>query len=166
MPDLPTKRIGVSTMTNQTSKLYMDSAKESCSPPQKFVNGAVSGLMGGIVFGMMMAMLNMIGMVAALVGSKSNSIGWVLHLGISTFIGITFAFLFQDKLNSKRSGLTFGLGYGVFWWVVGSLILMPAKLHMPLFNFDKATWESLMGHMVFGGILGILVVLIPSKMHK
>ncbi|HUX65744.1 MAG TPA: hypothetical protein VMV42_01220 [archaeon] len=122
--------------------------------------------MGGVVFGMMMAMLSMIGMVAALVGSKSNIVGWVLHLGISVFIGITFAFLFQDKLKSVGSGLTVGLGYGVFWWVLGALVLLPAKLHMPLFNFNTATWESLMGHMVFGAILGSLVVLIPSKMHK
>ena len=153
-------------MTNQTSTRLRDSESETCTPPQKFMTGAVSGLMGGVVFGMMMAMLSMIGMVAALVGSKSNFVGWVLHLGISMFIGITFAFLFQDKLKSVRSGLTVGLGYGVFWWVLGSLVLMPAKLHMPIFTFDTATWESLMGHMVFGAILGSLVVLIPSKMHK
>ena len=130
------------------------------------MTGAVSGLMGGLVFGMMMAMLNMIGMVGALVGSKSDVVAWVLHLGISVFIGVTFAFLFQDKLKSVSSGLTVGLGYGVFWWILGVLVLMPAKLHMPLFTFNTATWESLMGHMVFGAILGSLVVLIPSKMHK
>lgn len=152
-------------MTNQTSVRHQDSVSESCTPPLKFMTGAVSGLMGGVVFGMMMAMLSMIGMVAALVSSKSEIVGWVLHLGISMFIGVTFAFLFQDKLKSLSSGLTAGLGYGVFWWVLGALVLMPAKLHMPLFNFNTATWESLMGHMVFGAILGSLVVLIPSKMH-
>ena len=153
-------------MANQTSTRHRDPATESCTPPQKLMTGAVGGLMGGVVFGMMMTMLSMIGMVAALVGSKSNIVGWVLHLGISMFIGITFAFLFQDKLKSVGSGLIVGLGYGVFWWVLGALVLLPAKLHMPLFNFNTATWESLMGHMVFGAILGSLVVLIPSKMHK
>jgi len=130
------------------------------------MTGAVSGLMGGVVFGMMMAMLNMIGMVSALVGSKSDVVGWVLHLGISMFIGVTFSLLFQDTLKSVSSGLIVGLGYGVFWWVLGALIIMPKKLGMPLFHFDTATWQSLMGHMVFGAILGSLVIIIPSKMHK
>lgn len=54
---------------------------------------------------MMMAMLSMVGMVAALVGGKSKIVGLVLHLGISVFIGITFAFLFQDMLKSVSFGL-------------------------------------------------------------
>jgi len=153
-------------MTNQISGRGRNTALESCTPPQKIMTGAVSGLMGGVVFGMMMAMLSMIGMVSALVGSKSDVVGWVLHLGISMFIGVTFSLLFQDTLKSVSSGLIVGLGYGVFWWVLGALILMPKKLDMPLFHFDTATWQSLMGHMVFGAILGSLVIIIPSKMHK
>src|ERR1035437_1209403 len=117
-PREPQQESEFKIMTNQTSVRHQDLISESCTPPQKFMTGAVSGLMGGVVFGMMMAMLSMIGMVAALVGSKSEIVGWVLHLGISMFIGVTFAFLFQDKLKSLSSGLTAGLGYGVFWWVL------------------------------------------------
>ena len=153
-------------MSNPTVTKGHDSVSETCTPPQKFMTGAISGLMGGVVFGMMMAMLSMIGMVAALVGSKSDAVGWVLHLGISIFIGVTFAFLFQDKLKSIGSGLILGIGYGIFWWLLGALALMPMKLNMPLFHLNTTTWESLMGHLVFGAILGSLVVLIPSKMRK
>lgn len=153
-------------MTNQISGSRRNPELETCTPPQKLMTGLASGLVGGVVFGMMMVMLNMIGMVSALVGSKSDIVGWALHLGISMFIGVTFAFLFQDKLVFGIFGLLFGLGYGIFWWVLGSLVIMPQKLGMPLFQFNTATWQSLMGHMVFGAILGSLVVIIPSKMHK
>ena len=88
--------------------------------PPKLMKGAVSGLMGGVVFGILMAMLNMIGMVAALVGSKSEVVGWALHLGISLFIGVTFAFLFQDELKSISSGLTGGVGDGIPRWQIGT----------------------------------------------
>lgn len=153
-------------MPNPTFTHGHGTESETCTPPQKFMTGAVSGLMGGVVFGIMMTILSMIGMVAALVSSKSDAVGWVLHLGISVFMGVIFAFLLQDKLKSIGSGLTAGIGYGIFWWVLGALVLMPKKLHMPLFQLNTTTWESLMGHVVFGAILGSLVVLIPNKMRK
>lgn len=126
----------------------------------------MGGLMAGIVFGMMMNMLNMIGSIAMLVGSKSTAVGWTVHLAISMVIGIAFSVLFEKKLRNISAGLAFGMAYGIFWWVLGGLILMPAKLKMPLFQFDKMAWESLMGHVVFGMVLGALVVAIPSRMHK
>ncbi len=153
-------------MTQQTSIQSLSLNGQTCTPAQKIMTGAVSGLMGGVVFGVMMAMLNMIGMISALVGSTSNAVGWVLHLSISMFIGVSFTLLFQDRLRTLARGLTFGVSYGLFWWILGALMLMPAKLKMPLFHFSTSTWQSLMGHMVFGAVLGACVILIPRSMHK
>lgn len=152
-------------MTQHVSIQSQSHISQTCTPPQKFMTGALGGLMGGVIFGIMMAMLNMIGMISALVGSTSSAIGWILHLSISMFIGVVFSFLFQDKLHSTGRGLSIGVGYGVFWWILGALILMPIKLNMPLFHFSTATWQSLMGHMVFGAVLGASVVLVPRTMH-
>ncbi len=108
----------------------------------------------------------MIGTIAMLVGSKSNAAGWAVHLMISMVIGIAFSVLMENRLKNLSAGLTYGMAYGIFWWVLGALILMPAKLNMPLFHFNTMAWQSLMGHVVFGLVLGALVVQIPRKMHK
>ena len=153
-------------MTQQTSIQSLSLNGQTCTLPQKIMTGAVSGLMGGVVFGMMMAMLNMIGMISALVGSTSHAVGWVLHLSISMFIGVVFSLLFQDRFKTLASAITVGIGYGFFWWILGALILMPTKLKAPLFHFSTPTWQSLMGHMVFGAVLGASVILVPRSMHK
>jgi len=56
-------------------------------------NGVIGGLVGGVVFGIMMAMQGMIPMIAAMVGSQSDIVGWVIHLLISAFIGGTFGMI-------------------------------------------------------------------------
>jgi uncharacterized membrane protein YagU involved in acid resistance len=128
--------------------------------------GAMGGLVAGMVFGMMMNMLNMIGSIAMLVGSKSNAVGWAVHLLISMAIGAAFSFLLERRLTSYSAGIGYGMAYGFLWWVLGGQILMPAKLHMPIFQFNTMAWQSLMGHVVFGVVLGALTVAIPSRMHK
>lgn len=40
--------------------------------------------------------------------------------------------------------------YGMLLWVIGPLLLMPARLGMPLFAVDRTALMSLMGHMIFG----------------
>ena len=153
-------------MKNQTISRNNASIACSCTPTQRIMTGAMGGIVAGMVFGMMMNMLGMIGTIAMLVGSKSTAVGWAVHLGISMVLGIAFSLLAEKRLQNISAGLIYGMAYGIFWWVLGGLILMPAKLGMPLFHFDTMAWQSLMGHVVFGMVLGALVFLIPRKMHK
>jgi len=153
-------------MTNQTISRKNNGITCSCTPTQRVIVGAMGGVVAGIVFGMMMSMLDMIGTIAMLVGSTSNAVGWAVHIAISMMIGIAFSLLLEKKLWNISAGLGYGMAYGIFWWVLGGLILMPAKLNMPLFDFNTMAWQSLMGHVVFGLILGALTVALPSRMHK
>lgn len=153
-------------MANQTIIRNNSSITCACTPTQRVMIGAMGGVVAGMVFGMMMNMLGMIGSIAMLVGSKSNAVGWGVHLAISMALGIAFSLLLEKKLKNISAGLGYGMAYGIFWWVLGGLILMPAKLNMPLFHFNTMAWQSLMGHVVFGMVLGALTVVIPSKMHK
>ena len=153
-------------MDNQLLTRNNSSITCACTPTQRVGIGAMAGAVAGMVFGVMMNMLGMIGSIAMLVGSKSNAVGWAVHLAISMAIGIAFSVLLEKRLKSISAGLAYGMVYGIFWWVLGGLILMPAKLNMPLFHFDTMAWQSLMGHVVFGLVLGALVVQIPRKMHK
>ena len=138
----------------------------ACTPNEQVMVGAIGGLVGGAVFGLMMNMLNMIENIAMLVGSRSNAVGWTVHLSISMMIGIAFSRVFEKRLKNFPAGIAYGIFYGILWWVLGGLIVMPAKLHIPIFNFDTMAWQSLMGHVVFGMVLGALTVAIPSRMHK
>lgn len=121
----------------------------------RLLHGVVGGLAGGVVFGVLMQMMGMITMVAQLVGSQAAAVGWLVHLAISAFAGALFALLLGSRAVSYGPAVLLGLGYGVAWWVVGALLIMPAQLGMDVFVFDTAAWQSLMGHLLFGLALGL-----------
>lgn len=125
--------------------------------------GVAGGLAGGLVFGALMQMMGMISMIAGLVGATSPAVGWVVHLAISAFIGATFALLFATWATRLVSAALIGMGYGVVWWVLGALIIMPARLGMGVFMFNPTAWQSLMGHLVYGLILGLVFAALTRR---
>lgn len=118
------------------------------------VGGALGGVAGGMVFGMLMQMMNVMPMIAQLVGSTSIAVAWVVHVSISAVLGAVFGLLVAQRHLGLGSLTGLGVAYGVVWWVLGALLVMPAKLGMPVFHLDTMAWQSLMGHMMFGAILG------------
>jgi hypothetical protein len=123
--------------------------------------GAVAGLAGGLVFGILMAMMGMLPMIASLVGSQSAVVGFLVHMAISAFIGITFGLLFGERSHTYQAGLGWGLLYGLVWWVLGPLVIMPLMLGMGLqfgAAFSGPMLQSLMGHLLYGGVTGLAFV--------
>jgi len=121
-------------------------------------SGIVGGIIGGIVFGVMMVMMGMMPMIAMMIGSESTIVGWVLHMIISAGTGAVFAIIFSNVVTSYTSATGYGLLYGLIWWVLGALILMPVILGMGVqFSnmFDQMRLMSMMGHAVFGVLLGV-----------
>ncbi|KOX16129.1 DUF5518 domain-containing protein [Nocardiopsis sp. NRRL B-16309] len=116
--------------------------------------GAVAGIVGGIVFGIVMAMTGMLPMVAMLVGSDNAVIGAVVHLAIAAAIGVLFGLLAGAIGDRVWPVMAAGLVYGVAWWVVGGLVLMPAFLGMALFPMGATSMWSLFGHALFGLVAG------------
>lgn len=131
----------------------------------RVVHGIAGGLAGGLVFGVLMQMTGMIPMVAQLVGSSSPAVGWVVHLAISSFIGASFALLFSGRAGTVVSAALYGMGYGIVWWVLGALILMPARLGMPVFQINTTAWQSLIGHLLYGLVLGVVFSLLARRDH-
>jgi hypothetical protein len=131
----------------------------------RVVYGVVGGIAGGIVFGVLMQLMGMIGMVAQLVGSTSVAVGWLVHLAISAFIGASFAILFGSMAKAPLKAALFGMAYGIVWWILGGLLIMPAQLGMPVFQFNATAWQSLMGHLLYGLVLGIVFSLLVRRDH-
>lgn len=59
----------------------------------------------------MMGAMGMMLMIAALVGSQSATVGFVVHMVISIFMGVTFGTLFGNQIKNyaTRQGLTLSM---------------------------------------------------------
>jgi hypothetical protein len=101
--------------------------------------GALSGVLGGVVFGMMMGMMGMLPMIGQMVGVPTAAAGFLIHIVNSALIGAGFGVVFGRTANGIASGLSTGLLYGGAWWLLGPL---------------QAMLPSLMGHLLYGAILG------------
>ncbi len=106
-----------------------------------------------------MAMMGMLPVIASMVGSSSAVVGFGVHMMISVLIGLGLTVLFGHRfLSGYRRGALTGLGYGAIWWVLGPLMIMPVMMGMPLFAVDLTALMSLMGHLIYGVILGLVAV--------
>jgi len=128
--------------------------------------GAIAGIGGGLVFGIMMGIMGMLPMVGMLVGVQNALVGLVVHLAISAFIGATFGFIATYLPSGWLAATLAGGAYGIVWWVLGALIMMPLMLGMShmVFVVGGPQWMSLMGHIIFGVIMGALFVPLKQRL--
>lgn len=133
------------------SAISIDSTK-SIAPARLAGLGAIGGLAGGVVFGMLMGMMGMLPMVGLLVSQESAFIGFIVHMLISAFIGAVYGLVAGRFSLSWSAALVGGVVNGVVWWILGALILMPLLLGMNemIFAIGQAQWMSLMGHILYG----------------
>jgi uncharacterized membrane protein YagU involved in acid resistance len=129
------------------------------SLPRAIVGGGVAGVVGGWAFGKWMAAVNFFPLVAGLVHSDSPEVGMTLHFLIAVIIGASFGLLFQPDVRGLGSSMGWGLGYGIFWWFLGPLTLLPALQGQPLdwsYEHGSDLFGSLVGHIVYGLLVGLV----------
>lgn len=114
--------------------------------------GAIAGLVGGVAFGILMAMMGMLPMVGMLVRSESAVVGFLVHMVISAFIGAVYGVVIGRFANTTRTAVVGGVVNGIVWWVLGALIMMPLMLGMSsmVFQIGGDQWMSLVGHLIYG----------------
>lgn len=130
--------------------------------------GLWGGLIGGFVFGLMMTIIDVLPMVAMLVGSTSAGVGFIVHMIFSAIIGILFVATLRPIIASVGS-IAAGLMYGFLWWVLGPLLIMPILLGMGSqlsIAGMQAALPSLLGHLVYGFILGITYLFLASPIQS
>ena len=122
--------------------------------------GAISGLGSGLVFGVMLAAMGMLPRIGQLIGVPTVVGGLLLHLVISAFFGAAYSLAAGRLLSRWRSGLFGGVIYGAGLWLLGPLTLMPLLMGLALdtnWNLIAVTAQlpSLLGHLLYGGLLGV-----------
>ena len=119
--------------------------------------GALAGIIGGIPFGLMMGMMGMMPMIGMLVRVESAFVGVLVHAAISAITGAIYGFFAVRFPQTWGAAVLAGFVYGVIWWVLGALILMPALLGMfeNIFMIGQMQWMSLLGHIIFGEVLAL-----------
>lgn len=122
-------------------------------------SGIIGGLIGGVMFGMMMGMMGVLPMIGRLIGLPNLLGGWIVHMLISAGIGTSFAVLIGWLATGRTSSTLFGAAYGMVWWLLGPLTLMPWMMGMGFgVSWNGAAMAtalpSLMGHIVYGLIMG------------
>lgn len=129
-----------------------------------WTSGAIAGLVGGIVFGIMLQMTGTILVIGGLVGSETAVAGWILHLVLSLAFGLAFAVAATREPLEPYAGAiatSGGLGvvYGVILWVVAAGVVMPlwmGAVGMAAPAIPNLSTTGLVGHLVFGVVLGVL----------
>jgi uncharacterized membrane protein YagU involved in acid resistance len=128
--------------------------------------GAIASLAGGLLFSLVMLATGVLPRVASLVGGSSPVLGFIVHMCISTVVGMSYGLLFQHEAPNFGSGVAWGLLYGLIWWFIGPLTLMPILLG------GSATWTttaastllpSLIGHLIYGAATAIAFLVLERR---
>lgn len=149
--------------------------RNRASPPPKIRHGILGGLLGGMVFALLMLVngtlvhegMMTLPLIGRLVGGSSLAVGLLVHMLGSAVIGALFVMIFARAERGIVDGLHFGMLYGLIWWVLGPMTLMPWLLGMGIgsqWNLANIfrTFPSLIGHLLYGAILGMTVGWFPD----
>lgn len=133
--------------------------------PKDLVTGAAAGVVAGIPLGIIMQIrdadpammpgIKVIDLVGDLMSGPSTGLGWLIHLFNSALFGAIFVLVCSRWLGRRGPAMVLGLIYGLVWWVVGALWIMPAWLGMDAMVFEVGAnqWWSLVGHLIYGLLL-------------
>lgn len=131
--------------------------------------GALGSLVGGLLYSIVMLATGVLPHVAALIGGSSVEIGFIVHLTISTLIGMSFGALFRHEAPDLRSGVIWGLVYGLAWWFLGWLTLYPILLGRAV-AWDAvaaaAALPGLIGHLTYGATTALIFFLLERRHHE
>ena len=154
--------LALGTLSNIRNRVRQPSEvliQKPLSVPRALVVGGLAGVVGGWAFGKWMEQINFFLIIAGLVNSQSRTVGIVLHYTIAIVIGLSFGVLFQRDVRGYGSSLGWGMAYGLFWWFLGPLTLLPILHGDPLdwsYTRGSAFFGSLVGHIIYGLLLGLM----------
>ncbi len=120
--------------------------------------GILGGIIGGLLFAFVFIIIGALPTVASIIGSQSPTTGFIVHIIIAIIIGITFGLFFQRVGISYGVCMSWGTLYGLLWFVLGAMTLLPALLRQPIdwsLQTIIANYAFLVGHLLYGLGLGL-----------
>jgi uncharacterized membrane protein YagU involved in acid resistance len=151
------------TLGARTADRAMHHSQHAFSLPRALLVGSLAGIVGGWAFGRWMEQVDFFPLIAGLVGSTSRMAGVTLHFIIAVVIGASFGLLFQRDVRGYGSSASWGMAYGLLWWFLGPLTIMPLWLGQGLdwsYMRAAALFGSLVGHVIYGLLLGLIYALL------
>jgi two-component system OmpR family sensor kinase len=139
----------------------------------RYLTAAVAGVVAGLVFGVMIQfVLERMVIIGAMytLGEPSLSVGWMAHLVHSAVFGVVYAGLgglgvYGGLADDPKTGVATGAAFGFALWFVNIGFLWPVWLNLVgvgtlavPYHFEAV--RPLVGHLVWGGILGVLFPLL------
>jgi len=128
--------------------------------------GALAGLAGGLVSSPVMFATGILPHTAGLGSSFSTVLGLLLHLLIGAVLGTGYGLLFRHEAPTVEWGVLWGNTFGLIWWYLGPLTLLPLILTGQCDWTSAAASQllpSLIGHLVYGGITAWVFFLLERR---
>lgn len=145
----------------------------------KILSGAAAGLVTAVCFGFIAQMIPMtapnhvhgsgmywVGQLVARIGPSVSSgrivgTGWLFFIAYICALGLLFAsFVGRQAQKSYGRATALGMIYGLFWWMIDGLLLLPLAVSEPWFaTLTSGALRpygllSLAGHLAAGLVLG------------
>jgi len=131
--------------------------------------GATAGLLGGIVASPVLLATHALPKIVGPDTTLSGFGGLILHLLVSAAIGMTYGLLFRNEASSLGFGVAWGWLFGLIWWFVGPMTLLPLLLTGVCdWSTDavSALLPSLMGHLIYGAATAFVFLLLERRYMK
>jgi hypothetical protein len=135
------------------------------SLPRAMAVGGLAGMVGGWAFGKWMSQVNFFPLIAGLANSESMMVGMTLHFIFAVIIGASFGVLFQRDVRGYGSSMGWGAGYGLLWWFLGPLTILPIWQGYRLdwsYQHGNVLFGSLVGHIIYGLIVGLIYAAVDN----
>ena len=130
------------------------------------VAGALAGLVAGTISGWAILAQGLTATAASFIGVAPSGGGFAVHLAVSAFIGGSFGAVFRYSPYGSAASLTGGILYGLLWWIIGSLTLIPlVQGRPPAWSIDAAgdALPNLVAQLLYGAITGGLFSVLVSQ---
>ncbi|WP_227380496.1 histidine kinase [Haladaptatus halobius] len=152
------------------------------------LGGVLGGIAGAAAFGVLMWALDpefLEASIPALYGLEpTTTVGWAIHLLHGVILGVTFAAIVSRDAVARwltadvetdalaRTGLAMrliaaGFVYGLAIWAILPVIVMPTWLgyvgHARAGVIPAIAVESLVGHVIFGTLLGAVYAAVVTR---
>ena len=127
-------------------------------PWRAISGGGLGGVIAAWIFEAWMSQGGFYPLLGGLVENQAGARGVGLHFLVAVAIGASFGLLFQRDIFGYGSSLGWGMAYGILWWFLGPMTLIPLAFGLPLdWSSDHASdlFGSLVGYILYGVIVGI-----------